>query len=185
MSIAWHTFGLPCVACDCGPSVSSLGNVVCGSLFLVDAQVVECPWYNPCAFFLHVFVYCNELEFLCSRGKGLPHLAFELQPELKSGRSGFCWWIDSPGPQVPNFRQGAWLLLVGFLTLTWHLSLSLCNLCSLCFPEDLEALGGSLPIICISTPNLTSDQIPEWLALVFSCPVSPLFGCQASEQLSW
>ena len=69
---------------------------------------------------------------------------------------------------------------MGFLTLTWHLSLSLCSLCSLCFPEDLEALGGSLPIICISTPNLTSDQIPEWLALVVSCPVSPLFGCRAS-----
>ena len=69
---------------------------------------------------------------------------------------------------------------MGFLTLTWHLSLSLCSLCSLCFPEDLEALGGSLPIICISTPNLTSDQIPEWWALVFSCPLSPLFGCQAS-----
>ena len=69
---------------------------------------------------------------------------------------------------------------MGFLTLTWHLSLSLCSLCSLCFPEDLEALGGSLPIICISTPNLTSDQIPEWWALVFSCPLSPLFGCQVS-----
>lgn len=64
----------------------------CWSLGVVEV----CPWDNPVLTSSWPMSFCTEglwIRVFTIKGKGLPHMAFELCPELRNSHSNFCLGI--------------------------------------------------------------------------------------------